>query len=1019
MTSRLYSSLQRAQLSVEYLHTNSTTHEFLFGALAELVDNSRDAGASRINIYTEDCASVRGEKILCFLDDGEGMSPEQSAKVIQFGYSGKRSRDAQSIGQYGNGLKSGAMRIGRDFILFTKRGTTMSCVFLSRSFHESEKIQEVIVPIPSWSQATKMPLGSTQQETEKHKIEVNLIQRFSPFKTMEDIMGQFDKIVGNGTLVMIYNLRLGDSGQTELDFSTKFDDILMDSRDPLYSETEASMKPERRSFRAYSSILYFDPKMKIYIQNVKVRTKRLQDQVYNGRLYHYTTKRFKRRMDNEVKKAKELAKMAEEAAREAESTARDTESRQGTSREGRVSVRNAQAQAARASEEAKDRKAIAEAMEKSTHQPKTLDMVFGLNIGNRSQDGIFVYNCSRLIKMYEYVGGQALGARDMNGIIGLVNVPYLVLEPTHNKQDFADAKEYRLLLKALADHLAQFWRDCGFDMKPVKARETWEHFGYDSPAVLSPHPDERFKRRRNMKLPDWMQCDVCGKWREIPYNVKEPTRDIPSNWTCSMNMGDGIKKCADPEQKRNFQIGQLQRVQTAPAPATSGAATASAATSDRDADRRRNRAEEAPAEENRQRKRKQEEVETSVHVPAAKRATPTNNAKSVPVESKSIAPSIVPQRKAAMDASAKLRMEPQVSSKSSSAKDIVPDTQESPAQHSISDDSDEDEGPMIIRRSAPARISRPSVNRPLIKSAPVSRTSSSGAGRGSQDTAPDDAAVSGRLANLQDAPGLTSDKYPLESRVEAKVNEHWYAGRVTKYRLDKENGCLRVRVKFDQNPHDKFDKHFPVNSENLRLKSSSSPTQSRTKQDNGGAAVHKPAQNTEVGNTRDSRATSSIATATAAAGTQQAPPPLVAAGGGTASATSTARSAAETAAAEAMNTEVANKFRTSLQYFLPPTWDMKKEEIGELSTSQLAEFPITEFFDQYEAYLNKLVESFKAESANQKQASENKLVSLRQNVAKLLRSIRETGQSEGEEADDTSDTVDKLLEAVVNASVNL
>ena len=31
----------------------------------------------------------------------------------------------------------------------------------------------------------------------------------------------------------------------------------------------------------------------------------------------------------------------------------------------------------------------------------------------------------------------------------------------------------------------------------------------------------------------------------------------------------------------------------------------------------------------------------------------------------------------------------------------------------------------------------------------------------------------------------------------------------------------------------------------------------------------------------------------------------------------------------------------------------------------------------------------------------------------------QTGQSEGEEADDTSDTVDKLLEAVVNASVNL
>lgn len=48
-----YSSLNRAQLTFEYLHTNSTTHEFLFGALAELVDNARDADATRIDIYAE------------------------------------------------------------------------------------------------------------------------------------------------------------------------------------------------------------------------------------------------------------------------------------------------------------------------------------------------------------------------------------------------------------------------------------------------------------------------------------------------------------------------------------------------------------------------------------------------------------------------------------------------------------------------------------------------------------------------------------------------------------------------------------------------------------------------------------------------------------------------------------------------------------------------------------------------------------------------------------------------------
>lgn len=42
---------------------------------------------------------------------------------------------------------------------------------------------------------------------------------------------------------------------------------------------------------------------------------------------------------------------------------------------------------------------------------------------------------------------------------GVVDVPYLVLEPTHNKQDFADAKEYRHLMKAMGEHMVQYWKD--------------------------------------------------------------------------------------------------------------------------------------------------------------------------------------------------------------------------------------------------------------------------------------------------------------------------------------------------------------------------------------------------------------------------------------------------------------------------------------------------------------------------------------------------------------------------------
>lgn len=84
---------------------------------------------------------------------------------------------------------------------------------------------------------------------------------------------------------------------------------------------------------------------------------------------------------------------------------------------------------------------------RSLKEPKTLRFTFGLNIQNRKCFGMFVYNCSRLIKMYERVGPQLEGGSSGVGVIGVVNVPYLVLEPTHNKQDFADAKVWRLVFE--------------------------------------------------------------------------------------------------------------------------------------------------------------------------------------------------------------------------------------------------------------------------------------------------------------------------------------------------------------------------------------------------------------------------------------------------------------------------------------------------------------------------------------------------------------------------------------------
>ncbi|XP_073410891.1 ATPase MORC2 isoform X1 [Dendrobates tinctorius] len=547
-----YSSLNRAQLTFEYLHTNSTTHEFLFGALAELVDNARDADATRIDIFTVPKEDLRGGFMLCFLDDGAGMDPSEAASVIQFGRSAKRTPESIQIGQYGNGLKSGSMRIGKDFILFTKKDDTMTCLFMSRTFHEEEGIDEVIVPLPTWNSKTGEALTDNM---EKFSVETELIYKYSPFRSHKEVMEQFSKITGDsGTLVVIFNLKLVDSGEPELDIVSDPKDIQMAGTTP------EGTKPEKRSFRAYAAVLYIDPRMRIFVHGHKVQTKRLSCCLFKPRMYKYTSNRFKTRAEQEVKKAEHMSKIAEEKAREAESKARSLESRLGgdLSRESRAALRQVQNSAITARREADVKKRIKEAKQRALKEPKELNFIFGVNIEQRELDGMFVYNCSRLIKMYEKVGPQLEGGMACGGVVGVVDVPYLVLEPTHNKQDFADAKEYRHLLKAMGEHLAQYWKDIGIAQKGII--KFWDEFGYISANWNQPPSTElRFKRRRAMEIPTTIQCDLCLKWRTLPFQLSAVEKEYPDTWVCSSNPDTEQDRCEALELKQKVPVGVLKK----------------------------------------------------------------------------------------------------------------------------------------------------------------------------------------------------------------------------------------------------------------------------------------------------------------------------------------------------------------------------------------------------------------------------------------------------------------------------
>ncbi|XP_044981269.1 uncharacterized protein LOC123448403 isoform X11 [Hordeum vulgare subsp. vulgare] len=92
-----------------YLRTLGQTHAgWIFGAVAELVDNSRDAGASRLDISIQSMFSKKEKgkvPVLCVSDDGLGMTYEEMMRMVSFGHDGANEHCKDQIGRFGIGFK--------------------------------------------------------------------------------------------------------------------------------------------------------------------------------------------------------------------------------------------------------------------------------------------------------------------------------------------------------------------------------------------------------------------------------------------------------------------------------------------------------------------------------------------------------------------------------------------------------------------------------------------------------------------------------------------------------------------------------------------------------------------------------------------------------------------------------------------------------------------------------------------------------------------------------------------------
>uniref|UniRef100_A0A674JPA3 CW-type domain-containing protein n=1 Tax=Terrapene triunguis TaxID=2587831 RepID=A0A674JPA3_9SAUR len=262
---------QPPYLCPKFLHTNSTSHTWPFSAVAELIDNAYDPDVNAKQIWI-DKTVIKGNICLTFTDNGNGMTSEKLHKMLSFGFSDKVTINGRvPVGLYGNGFKSGSMRLGKDAIVFTKNGETMSVGLLSQTFLEATKAEHVIVPI-----------FLRQIINPEYKASLKAIQAHSLFSTEEKLLAELDAIMGKkGTRIIIWNLRRDKDGETELDFDKdKYDiripedlDEATGKRGYKKQERQDQIVPESDySLRAYSSILYLKPRMQIIIRGQKVKT---------------------------------------------------------------------------------------------------------------------------------------------------------------------------------------------------------------------------------------------------------------------------------------------------------------------------------------------------------------------------------------------------------------------------------------------------------------------------------------------------------------------------------------------------------------------------------------------------------------------------------------------------------------------------------------------------------------------------------------------------------------------------
>jgi len=393
------------------------SHKSVFGAVAELIDNARDAGlpnSKKQSVLWIDEKRANYQHCLVFTDNGCGMNEEELHSMMSLGYTGRRDKNGTAaetecgtgngedyiesdntenkdtentkngsrIGRFGFGFKSGSMRVGDDAIVLTMTDSTCSIGMYSTRFLQLIDATEMLLPIVSFDK-TDMSHNSTDHAEQSLEL---IIKHSLIFASLADISAEFENLKKQlkgktGTRIIIYSLKKTEN-TFELDFKHDAKDIVISKSKFDAPFSVPIEKDYRRSLREYCSILYSSSSMKIILRGNEVEEKDFQQILTNQSVTNHRNK----------------------------------------------------------------------------PTGKSTKFVFGMT--DQEDYGLMLYHNDRLIKAYDKLGCQTKNDEG-KGVMALVDLTDII-EPMHNKQEFNTIGihyfAYNAMIKAFSEPLNKYCR---------------------------------------------------------------------------------------------------------------------------------------------------------------------------------------------------------------------------------------------------------------------------------------------------------------------------------------------------------------------------------------------------------------------------------------------------------------------------------------------------------------------------------------------------------------------------------